>query len=440
MRRMRADHSVVTARLGTVLGAFVSCALLVLPSDGFAQAEALSVVGPGARRMEIPVFRERAYATFGEAELERLGWEVQSGPDGFEAIFLGGAVLSVHIGSPFFRWNDELLQFVDRPFASGGRIHVPLQLILDFLPIRLPETYALGDDGLTLRVLNPEAWERSNEAVPDAEAGSETPGDGVRAASETPTVTAATEEPITLSKRVVVIDAGHGGKDPGTRGSAGTREKDVALAIALALAAELNGDPAFEVHLTRDDDTFIPLWERGAMATEWKGDRAGVFISIHGNAVPGRPEVRGFEIYFLSQARTEHERRVAALENAPLRLEGESLFEGENPDLTFILRDLQNSDHQHWSSQLAEFAEDRIADVHPGPNRGVRQGPLAVITNALMPAILVEAGYLTNPAEERTLKDATFQRDTARALAGAVRDFFGRYPPGSTLPASPGSR
>lgn len=405
----------VSIRVGLVAGAVALGTLLLTPLPGVAQAATLPVAGPGGRRMDVRVFRERAYATFADAELERLGWEVQVGPDGFEAIFIGGTVLSVRLDSPFFRWNDELLQFVDRPFAAGGMIQIPLQLLTDFFPVRLPETYAMDDDPTTLRVLNPEAWERTD--VPR----------GV------PEITAPP-----ASKRVVVIDAGHGGRDPGTRGPGGTREKDVALAIALAIADELEGDSTLEVHLTRDDDTLVPLWERGAMATEWKGDRSGLFISIHGNAVPGRPEVRGFEIYFLSEARTEHERRVAALENAPLRFERESLSEGESPDQTFILRDLRNSDYQHWSLLLAEFAAKRMAEVHPGPNRGVRQGPLAVITNALMPAILVETGYLTNRDEERTLADEEFQRAAARALAGAVHDFFGRYPPGATLPASPG--
>lgn len=420
----------MTTRAQLLVGAIALGTLLLIPSPGGAQTDAFRVAGPGGRRMEVPVFRERAYATFTDVELERLGWEVRASPDGFEAIFIGGAVISITLDSPFFRWDDELLQFVDIPFAAGGMIHIPLQLLTDFLPVRLPETYALGDDGVSLRVLNPEAWERTDTS------GGVSYVEGEPA--EEPEMVSLPAPP--PSKRVVVIDAGHGGRDPGTRGPGGTREKDIALAVALALADELAGDPTFEVHLTRDDDTLVPLWERGAMATEWKGDRPGLFISIHGNAVPGRPEVRGFEIYFLSEARTDHERRVAAIENAPLQLEGESLSAGENPDMTFILRDLRNSDHQHWSSLLAEFAREHLAGVHPGPNRGVRQGPLAVLTNALMPSILVETGYLTNPDEERVLADKDFQLAAAGALAGAVRDFFGRYPPGATLPASPGSR
>ena len=116
--------------------------------------------------------------------------------------------------------------------------------------------------------------------------------------------------------RVVVIDAGHGGYDPGSPGADGVLEKDVALAVALALADALEGVPDLEVHLTRDRDVGIPVWERGDMATRLKGERPGILLSIHANALDD-PYTRGVETYFLSEARTEHERRVAALENAP---------------------------------------------------------------------------------------------------------------------------
>ncbi|RMH18536.1 MAG: N-acetylmuramoyl-L-alanine amidase [Gemmatimonadetes bacterium] len=202
----------------------------------------------------------------------------------------------------------------------------------------------------------------------------------------------------------------------------------MALAVALALADELDDDPRFDVRLTREDDRLVPLWERGRLATEWRGERPGVFVSIHANAAPRSPEVRGFETYFLSEARTEHEERVAALENAPLQLEDDAT--GEDPDLDFILRELRNLDTQHWSALLAQMVQERMAEVHPGPDRGVKQAPLAVITNALMPAVLVELGYLTNRDEARLLADRDFQRDAARALAEAIRAFFERYPPG----------
>ncbi len=201
----------------------------------------------------------------------------------------------------------------------------------------------------------------------------------------------------------------------------------MALGVALALAHTLESVPDLEVHLLRDDDTFIPLWDRGAMATELKGERPGVFISVHANSF--NSPARGFETYFLSDARTEHERRVAAIENAPVGHEEEGVHAGG--DLDFILRELRNLDTQHWSALLAEMIQRDVAVIHPGPDRGVKQAPLAVITNALMPAVLVEVGYLSNPTEARLLATPDFQKKAGQAIAKAVTEFFERYPPGT---------
>jgi N-acetylmuramoyl-L-alanine amidase len=229
----------------------------------------------------------------------------------------------------------------------------------------------------------------------------------------------------------VIIDAGHGGEDPGAMGPRGIREKDIALAIALELAEILRRDTQLEVHLTRDRDVFVDLWERGEIATNLKGDRPGLFVSIHGNSIPNQRSTRGFETYFLSDARTEHERRVSAIENAPLSFRGQDVDREDQPDLDFILRELRNLDHQHWSELLAGITQEELEEFHPGPNRGVKQGVLAVLTNALMPSILVETGYLSNEDEARLLGQADFQEDTAAAIARAIERFFERYPPGN---------
>ena len=100
-------------------------------------------------------------------------------------------------------------------------------------------------------------------------------------------------------------------------------------------------------------------------------------------------------------------------------------------DLDYILRELKNLDQQHWSSLLAEMVQSELALMHPGPNRGVKQGPLAVLTNAIMPAVLVEIGYLSHPEEARLLATPSFQRQAGLALARAVESFLQRYPPGT---------
>jgi N-acetylmuramoyl-L-alanine amidase len=299
------------------------------------------------------------------------------------------------------------------PYREGGAVFVPFQLLADFLPRRLPDLYDFDGDGFLLRAGNLVGADAPSDAAPAAD------------------TTVLTEPPAYDGPRVVVIDAGHGGADPGAIGVGGIREKDVALGIALHLAEVLRKDPDLEVHLIRDDDTFVDLWDRGEIATNLKGDRYGLFISIHGNSFPEQRSTRGFETYFLSEARTEHERRVSAIENAPLRLGDQSIDPDEDPDLGFILREMRNLDTQHWSSLLAEMTQDELEGFHPGPNRGVKQGVLAVLTNALMPSVLVEVGYLSNADESRLMGQDGFQMQTAQALGRSVERFFDRYPPGS---------
>ena len=185
--------------------------------------------------------------------------------------------------------------------------------------------------------------------------------------------------------------------------------------------------------MTRDEDDFVDVWDRGLLATDTKGERPGVFVSIHANSFPARSTTRGFETYFLSEARTEDERRVSANENAPLSIRGRGLDAGRQSDLDFILRELRNFDHAHWSALLAQFVQDQLDDFHPGPNRGVKQAPLAVLTNAIMPSVLVEVGFVTNPDEARLLSRADFQQRTAEGIATAILSFLERYPPGNGL-------
>ena len=217
---------------------------------------------------------------------------------------------------------------------------------------------------------------------PQDQASSVDPSEDQAASTDnpsTPTLQEDLEAAAAREKRVVVIDPGHGGSDPGATGRGGRREKDIALAIGRYLERELRGDEDIEVHMTRDRDVLVPLWERGPQATLLKGaSRFGVFISIHVNSSPSSPAIRGFETYFLSEARTEHEARVAALENAPLQVAAEpGAGDVEDVDRTLIFKDLQNRDYQRWSVTLAEEIQAKLEDVHP--LRGRWRGRCAVI-------------------------------------------------------------
>lgn len=357
---------------------------------------------------------ERGFAAVPASLLAELGWTVSEEGDDLILSVPNEIEVALRLGSPFFQWDGLVLQLADAPYREQAGAYVPVQLIADFLPRRLPDLYEFDGERSLLRAGDPVA------------------GDAPQAQAPAPPVDPVLSQPSEYEgERVVVIDAGHGGADPGALGVGGVREKDVALGIALELADFLRRETDYEVHLTRDDDTFVDLWDRGEIATGLKGERYGIFVSIHGNSFPDQRRTRGFETYFLSEARTEHERRVSAIENAPLRLGGQAIDPEQEPDLGFILRELRNLDHQHWSALLAELAQEELDQFHPGPNRGVKQGVLAVLTNALMPSVLVEVGYLSNADESRLMGDGSFQGQAAEALGRSIVRFFERYPPGS---------
>ena len=430
------------SRLSSLLGILASLAMVFCgPVSGSAQTENFLLVrGPDDSSLSLTVRRLRGYATVPHEALRQLGWAVEVDAPRLRArLGSDGPVVEFSLGSPLFHWDDELLQLVDAPFSGDGSIQIPLQFVVDFLPAWASEAYGFSRDEGTLEILDASLWpgsridmrrvERELDQAPRDDPSGDEPASADNPSAATVQQDLQVEQ--NPEKRVVVIDPGHGGSDPGTTGAGGRREKDIALAIGRYLERELRGDEDLEVYMTRDRDVLVPLWERGPQATLLKGDRPGVFISIHVNFSPSSPAIRGFETYFLSDARTEDERRVAAIENSPLQLEAE--LDGddvEDVDLTFILRELRTFDHQHWSSLLAEGIQSEMEDIHPGPNRGVKQGPFAVITNALMPAVLVEVGFISNREEERVLSRGEFQRGAAAALAKGIRDFFVRYPPG----------
>lgn len=220
------------------------------------------------------------------------------------------------------------------------------------------------------------------------------------------------------SAGVIVIDPGHGGDDTGAVGPRGLEEKDVTLSVAMKLSRILKEKLGCRVLLTRDSDVFVPLEERTAFANR---NGADLFISIHANAAPSK-EAKGVETFFLSFESTDEDaRRVAAFENAILK-EDKNRGAGQD-DLKEILMDLVQTESHHESSVLAEAVHTSMLNITGYEDRGVKQAPFVVLIGAAMPAILVEVGFISNPAEEKKLSSEKVHSKIADSIAKGVAEF-----------------
>jgi N-acetylmuramoyl-L-alanine amidase len=221
----------------------------------------------------------------------------------------------------------------------------------------------------------------------------------------------------------IVLDAGHGGHDPGSIGPSGVREKDVTLAVVRRLAERLDHVDGVRVVLTRGGDEFVALGERTKIANREKAD---LFVSIHANSAENR-SAEGFETYFLSAAKTEDARRVARMENSAVRYENPSIDPESLGELNFILWDLAQNEYLRESSTLAESVQEEIDRRLALRSRGVKQAGFFVLNGAFMPAILFEMAFISNPREESLLDDPTFQNRVADALSESLLAHLDRY-------------
>lgn len=228
---------------------------------------------------------------------------------------------------------------------------------------------------------------------------------------------------------VIVIDAGHGGKDPGTIGVTGTREKDVALGVALKLGKLIEEDlKDVKVVYTRSTDKFIELYQRGKIANEANGK---LFISIHCNSTERKPSsANGFEIYLLRPGKTESAMKIAAQENRAIEFEDNKDRYEELTEEFFILLTMRQSAYMKYSELFAEKASATMADKLKIQNSGVKQAGFIVLVGASMPNVLVETGYLSNRTEEKVLHSAQGQKKIADALFEGIKEYKKAYEEG----------
>jgi N-acetylmuramoyl-L-alanine amidase len=225
---------------------------------------------------------------------------------------------------------------------------------------------------------------------------------------------------------IVAVDAGHGGQDPGAIGHGGTREKDVTLAIARALAERIDGEPGMRAVLTRDRDEFIELRERIRRA---RVAHADIFISVHADSIADR-SVSGASVYVLSVhgASSEAARLLAEQQNAADLMGGVPL-EG---DLATVLLDATQNEIIGVSASAAERVVNALEGVGEVRKPQVQRAGFVVLKSPAIPSMLVETAYISNPSEERRLRSASQQTRLADAIATGVRSYFVLNPPDGT--------
>jgi N-acetylmuramoyl-L-alanine amidase len=219
-----------------------------------------------------------------------------------------------------------------------------------------------------------------------------------------------------LKVRRIVIDAGHGGKDPGAIGRSGLKEKDVTLRLARKLKTRLKKDLDAEVILTRDRDVYIPLEERTAIANSKDAD---LFVSIHINAAPRR-KASGIETYILNISNDEEAKRGAARENATSNR--------SVSDLEFILNDLIKTAKTNDSARLAESVQTKLLSnlrltYRNVKGNGVKSAPFYVLVGTKMPAILVEVSFISNPLEEKRLKSDRYLNEVVEGISKGLQHY-----------------
>jgi len=219
----------------------------------------------------------------------------------------------------------------------------------------------------------------------------------------------------------IVIDPGHGGKDPGAIGCTGLYEKDVVLDVSKMVKDDLKRR-GFDVIMTRQKDVFVALRKRSQIANE---NNADLFVSIHANA-NRKNWVRGFEVYYLSEAYDDNAKALAASENSAIKYEDES-FGFHTQYLDAIVWDLTFTENRTESIELANYICRNVDERAKPKSSKVRCARFYVLKGTRMPAVLVELSYLSNKWEERSLKDQDYRKKLSRGIADGIEDYRHEY-------------
>ncbi len=323
---------------------------------------------------------------------------------------------------------DPLLALVREREGAGQRAAQEVQDALGELIARIERPGPAGSAAI-------EALGGGGAAGPPASAPAGTAPGRVAAAPEAAASAAASPAPPpTANERqrvdrliIVALDPGHGGEDPGAIGPTGLREKDVVLAVALALREKLNAVPGMRVMLTRDGDFFVPLHERVRKARRVQAD---LFVSIHADAF-FRPEARGASVFALSTrgATSSAARWMAQRENASDQVGGVNLAQVRDVQVLSAMLDMSTTAQIKDSLKLGQEVLTHIGRVGRLHKPQVEQAGFAVLKAPDIPSILVETAFISNPEEEAQLRSAAYRRQLVDALAVGIQRYFARNPP-----------
>ena len=227
---------------------------------------------------------------------------------------------------------------------------------------------------------------------------------------------------------IVAVDPGHGGHDPGTSGRH-SKEKDVVLAISKELARRINAEPGMQAFLVRNRDVFVPHKDRVVSAQKRDAD---LFISVHADGF-GDKRASGASVFALNLDRANREAKAALSRRHKQEVKvGDVSLNDKDPVLASVLYDLSQSATLSASMEIGNHVSREMGRVAKMHSTKVREKSLAVLTSAEMPSILVETGFLTNPTEEKRLRDRKYQGKLANAILAGVRSYFYTNPPPDT--------
>ena len=387
------------------------------------QVQSIAITAQGLdTRVDLRLTRAATFNLFTLSDPHRVVVDISSaalGPSALPLPTAAGAVRQIRVAH--------------RP---GGN----LRIVFDVAEPMQPSATLAAESGVPRLsiALHPRSW-MASAPVPASALGASALGAAASGLPTTPPITpalapdapppAVVQPPESRRDIVVVVDAGHGGHDPGAHGPSGVREKDVTLAISRRLVDRVNAEAGMRGVLTRSDDRFLGLRERMERA---RSANADLFISIHADAAYNR-SAQGSTVYVLSEkaASDEASRRLAARENAAL-IGGVELGD-KDPVLASVLMDLSQNASISSSIAVGDAILERMDSLGSLHRRSVQQAPFMVLKSPDVPSVLVETAYISNPTDEQNLRSPSHQEKLAGAVLEGIRNYFAANPPGNSV-------